>query len=147
MVRFPLQHCISCCGRGFVMTRINVVPVESLTREHLISEYRELPRCFSLAYKASQSSKPWTDKQPKSYRLGQGHVCFFYDKLGYLADRHKQLVSEMLSRGYKPAYTGCLRAEWSDKIPQGYWRGYEPDSVALAINEERITKRLAGDKT
>lgn len=129
------------------MTRINVVPVESLTREHLVAEYRELPRVFALAHKASMSSKPWSHKQPKQYCLSTGHVLFFYDKLGYLADRHKQLTLEMLSRGYKPSFTGCLREEWEGRIPKGYWRGYEPDIVALAINAERIAKRLAGDKS
>lgn len=129
------------------MTRINVVPVETLSRLHLISEYREMPRCFSLAYKASQSNKPWTHKQPKSYTLGQGHVLFFYDKLGFLADRHKQLTAEMLKRGYKPSFTGCLREEWEGSMPKGYWRGYEADSEALRVNQERIDKRLAGDKT
>lgn len=129
------------------MTRINVVPVESLTREHLIAEYRELPRVFALAHKASQSSKPWTHKQPKEYTMGQGHVLFFYDKLAYLAERHALLVQEMQRRGYNPSYTGSLRGEWQGRIPKGYWHSYEPDSVAVAINLERIDKRLAGDKT
>lgn len=129
------------------MTRINVVPVESLTRQHLISEFRELPRCFSLAYKASQSSKPWTDKQPKEYCLSTGHVIFWYDKLGFLAKRHKALVAEMLSRGYKPTMTECLKEQWQDKIPSGYWKDYVPTEAALKINKERIDKRLSGDKT
>lgn len=74
------------------MTRINVVPVESLHYKHLCAEYRELPRIFALAHKASLSSRPWTNKQPSSYTLGTGHVLFFYDKLQFLADRHKQLT-------------------------------------------------------
>lgn len=36
---------------------------------------------------------------------------------------------------------------WQGRIPKGYWRSYEPDSEAVAINLERINKRLAGDKT
>ncbi len=28
------------------MTRINVVPVETPTQQHLVAEYRELPRVF-----------------------------------------------------------------------------------------------------
>lgn len=129
------------------MTRINVVSVETLSRLHLISEYRELPRCFSLAYNTSQSSKPWTDKQPKAYTLCTGHVTFFYDKLGWLAERHKQLTLEMLKRGYKPSFTGCLREEWQARIPQGYWKGYTVTDEALAVNVERIEKRLSGDKS
>lgn len=129
------------------MTRINVVPVQSLTRLHLVAEYRELPRVFALAYKASQAPKPWTDKQPKAYCMSTGHVLFFYDKLGYLAERHKQLTQEMIHRGYSPSFTGCLRQEWEKRIPKGYWRFYEPTEEALQINQERIDKRLSGDKT
>lgn len=129
------------------MTRINVVPVETLHRSHLVAEYRELPRIFALAHKASQSPKPWTHKQPKSYTLGTGHVLFFYDKLSFLADRHADLVREMLQRGYKPSFTGNLREQWQDSIPSSYWRSYTPTEDAISINIERINKRLAGDKT
>lgn len=31
------------------MTRINRIPVEELSRQHLVAEYRELPRVFALA--------------------------------------------------------------------------------------------------
>jgi deoxyribonuclease (pyrimidine dimer) len=129
------------------MTRINVVLVDSLEGVHLCAEYRELPRVFALAHKASVSSKPWTDKQPKEYCLSTGHVVFWYDKLGFLAKRHKALVAEMLSRGYKPTMTTCLKEQWQDKIPGGYWKDYVPTEAALKINQERIDKRLSGDKS
>lgn len=122
------------------MTRINVVPVTSLSGPHLCAEYRELPRVFGLAHKASQSNKPWTNKQPKAYTLGTGHVLFFYDKLGYLADRHKELVLEMLARGFKPTYTASLAELWGD-VPKGYWKGYTVTVEALQINQARIDER------
>lgn len=124
------------------MTRINVVPVQELSRLHLVAEYRELPRAFRLAYKASQSANPWTDRQPKEYTLGTGHVLFFYDKLSFLADRHQELVQEMLTRGFKPAYTVSLADLWAS-IPKGYWKGYKATSEALKVNRERIALRLA----
>jgi deoxyribonuclease (pyrimidine dimer) len=123
------------------MTRINVVPVESLCRQHLIAEWRELPRVFALACKASISPKPWTDKQPAEYTLGTGHVIFFYDKLAFLADRHQQLTQEMLRRGYKPSVLGSLYREWKLKIPQTYWKDYTPTEQALSANAERIAER------
>lgn len=129
------------------MTRINVVPVSSLAGSHLCAEYRELPRVFALAHKASVSSKPWTDKQPNAYTMGTGHVVWFYDKLSFLAKRHQALVSEMLSRGYKPTMTTCLKEQWQDKIPSGYWKDYVVTEDAKRLNQERIDKRLMGDKT
>lgn len=129
------------------MTRINVVPVETLTRQHLIAEYRELPRIYSLAYKASLSSKPWMHKQPADYTLGKSHCIFFYDKLSFLAIRHKQLIAEIEKRGYNASLTECLFAQWQGKIPAGYWKDYEPTAQAIQVNVERINKRLSGDKT
>jgi len=125
------------------MTRVNVVPVESLHRAHLIAEWREIPRILPLAYKASQSSKPWTHKQPSAYKLSTSHVIFFYDKLGYIADRHAQLTAEMIRRGYKPSYTSSLREEWQDKIPAAYWKDYTPTAEAIEINLARINERLS----
>ena len=126
------------------MTRINVVQVETLSRQHLISEFRELPRAFALAHKASINDKPWTNKQPNAYTMGTGHVMFFYDKLGFLADRHKLLILEMQHRGYKPALTGCLREQWQGSIPQGYWKGWEAGMEAIQVNQARIDDRNAG---
>ena len=68
------------------MTRINVVPPAELCNKHLLAEYRELPRVFGLA-------KP-VDDAPSAYVLGKGHVRFFYDKLGYLAKRQRQIIDD-----------------------------------------------------
>lgn len=124
------------------MTRINLVPPAELSRLHLVAEYRELPRIFALAHKASLSPKPWTHKQPSAYTLGTGHVLFWYDKLGYLADRHRDLVQEMLARGYKPTLTECLREQWQGKIAQGYWKGYQATEEASEVNRGRIAERI-----
>ncbi len=119
------------------MTRINCVPVEELSGPHLVAEYRELPRVFSLAKKASERSG---FKQPTEYTLGTGHVMFFYTRLGYLTRRHAQLVAEMLRRGYKPTFTGSLKNAHPD-IPDTFWRDWEPTEEALAINRQRILER------
>lgn len=130
------------------MTRINVVPVETLTGPHLIAEYRELPRVFALAYKHYMSGKPLM--LPVEYTLGRGHVLFFYDKLTFLAKRQEAIVAEMQRRGYKPVFTTSLFDEWQSawvRLPSPYWGDYTPTPEAIAINQERINKRLAGDKS
>lgn len=106
---------------------------------------------FALAHKASISPKPWTDKQPREFCMGTGHVIFWYDKLQWLSDRHQALTAEMLSRGYKPSYTGCLKDEWEGKsvcghtIGRGYWKGYVVTDDALRVNRERIVLRTKKD--
>ena len=124
------------------MTRINVIPVTELTRQHLIAEWRELPRIYALVHKAHTSGKPWTNRQPKEYTLGTGHVLFFYDKLAWITERHKQLVSEMINRGYKPSFTDPVENEWIAKIPSYYWKQWQPTQDAITINMQRINERL-----
>jgi deoxyribonuclease (pyrimidine dimer) len=124
------------------MTRINVVEPSTLHTRHLCAEYRELPRVFALAHAAYMRQDGWSKKQPKNYTMGSGHVTYFYDKLKYLADRHKNLVDEMLKRGYAPQHTECLEAQWKAKFPSGYWKQYVPTEEAVKINMERINQRL-----
>lgn len=106
-----------------------MVPPAELSRQHLLAEYRELPRVFSLA----RDTKP--GEAPGAYTLGRGHVLFFYDKLGWLADRHRSLVNEMRARGYAVNYP---------EPPQGaehLYGDYVPTPEALAINRARIKER------
>ena len=120
------------------MTRINCIPVEELHNAHLIAQYRELPRVFKLALNASLKDFKQTIN---SYRLGAGHVTFFYDKLFYLAQRHEQLVAEMQKRGYATNITN-IGVSWSNKINDNMWQDWTPTQEAIKINKQRIEQRL-----
>lgn len=117
------------------MTRINCVPPEELSRQHLVAEYRELPRVFALADKAY----PKRDKfvAPSQYTLGTGHVKFFYQRLAYCSRRFFQLKEEMLRRGYKPSYQYPPLVE----VGTEWFQDWEPDAAALALNRQRILER------
>ena len=119
------------------MTRINCVPVSELSRQHLLAEYRELPRVFALARKAHCMRRKVA--APEAYTLGTGHVKFFYQRLGYCSRRFHELREEMVLRGYKPKYDDApfvlVPAEWQ--------RDWEPDAAALAINRRRIVERTS----
>lgn len=112
------------------MTRINTIPVERLADQHLLAEYRELPRIFSTA----RALKP--REAVPTYRLGKGHVLFFYDKLQWLSVRHQQLVRECQSRGFEVKFTDAL-----EPIPglDNPWTPTEPDHL---INLSRLRERL-----
>lgn len=129
------------------MTRVNVVPVESLTPKHLVAEYREIARVFALVEKAIQrGEKPNDKRNPKHYTLGTGHVRFFYDKLVYIAQRNAALVAEMQRREYSPQHTECLFKQWEHKIvDKRFWNAYTPTQEAIKINQERIEQRLRGE--
>jgi len=127
------------------MTRINCIPVSELTREHLMGEYKELPRVFTLAKKAWL--KGGKTIIPETYRLSTGHVTFFYNKLQYCWTRWLDLRTEMLKRGYEPSQElyESLITQAIDMQSQmnPWWNQWQPDDVAQHINRERIAERLA----
>lgn len=120
------------------MTRINCIPVTELTDKHLGAEYRELPRVFALAQAAyKRGDDPTT--YPQEYVLGLGHVKFFYTRLGYLANRHDEIVNECLRRGRAVNFPHS--PDIRDLMPQSWWQFWEPTPEAMAINRQRIKER------
>lgn len=122
------------------MTRINCIPVSELTREHLIAEYRELPRLFKLARTCSDI--------PTSYRMGEGHVKFFYNKLTYLVNRFNDILDEMDVRGYcyNKQLVNKRLGNLNDK-PRDLFNNWSPTPEAIEINRQRIRERLTKRRT
>lgn len=116
------------------ITRINAgIPVQDLSRQHLIAEHREITRIPN-AIKAGRFSM---NGQPAEFKLGQGHVKFFYDKLGYLKGRYMSLYLECRRRGYNvtnkmDAFVG---------IDPQYMGHYTPTPEAISIVKQRIKER------
>ena len=121
------------------MTRINTLPVGLLLDQHLIAEYRELPMIG-----ASLKRSLLAPKMPRiaaKYLLGQGHVCFFYNKQRFLAARYHDLVLELNRRGFvlnNPFH----RVDWGPFgfVDQIDWK---PDKDAIQLNLDRIVMRVA----
>ena len=123
------------------MTRINCIPPAELSGQHLVAEYRELPRIFALVRAAiGRGETPGDRRNPPSYTLGTGHVRFFYCRLGYLMRRQVAIIAEMRARGYRPAFddpTGLIAG-----IPAEWCEDWEPTPEAIAANRARIAERL-----
>lgn len=77
------------------MTRINLVKVQTLSDQHLLAEYRELPRIISDWRKRGYFPK-FYEGIPSNYRLGSGHVKFFRNKLKFLIKRFSLIIQELL---------------------------------------------------
>lgn len=116
------------------MTRINLVPPAELCDQHLLAEHRELTRIPNAVAKGKFSLKG----QPADYKLGEGHVRFFFNKLTFLKKRYDALHEECLARGFKVQYF------WAEALPQdpSLWLDYEPTETALFANRERIELRM-----
>lgn len=122
------------------MTRINVVPVKELSRQHLLAEYREITRLpKNLQTALHRKTKPFCMSEiAPHYILGTGHVKFFFDKMQFLEQRFEQLVNEMISRGYNPNYRDS--SIFRNCLPQ-FYNNYEPTEEALELNRQRIKER------
>lgn len=116
------------------MTRINLVPVEELCDQHLLAEHRELTRIPNAVAKGKYHLRG----QPLDYKLGEGHVRFFFDKLSFLKKRYDLLHQECKQRGFNVQYI------WPENLPDdiSLWKDYEPTENALKINRTRIEERM-----
>lgn len=127
------------------MTRVNVVPVESLCRQHCIAEIKEITRLFGFAKVGTQkygNAYQWRlhKKPPTQYVLGTGHVMFFVDKIGYITERYKSLCNEWRSRGYN--VNQISEEDLLRGIHPSFIGMYIPTEEAIALNVERINQRL-----
>jgi deoxyribonuclease (pyrimidine dimer) len=126
------------------MTRINCVPPRELSVKHLVAEYRELPRVFALVRKRQACGQsPGNIPIPVKYRMGPGHVTFFFDKLAFLVKRQTALIAEMKRRGYKPRYTNITKL--TEGLAACWLNDWKPTSEAQRINRARIKERQSAN--
>jgi len=118
------------------MTRINSgIPTKELVDMHLLAEHREIkriPNCI-------KSGRYSLDNMPSSFRMGTGHVKFFYDKLQYLHNRYLDIYAECVSRGFNVTdYSACF-----DDLPAELYNDYVPTDTDRMLIRERIALRLS----
>lgn len=128
------------------MTRINVVPPQELCDQHLLAEYRELPRVFTLAIKWHQERYD-PDRLPKKYTMGKGHVRFFYHRLFFLKKRYQTIVAELEGRRGFQLNDQLVASVLGTKIPPQLMGDLIITQRELAINRARIAERLSTMKT
>ena len=116
------------------MTRINLIPPTELCDQHLLAEHRELTRIPNAVAKGKFHLKG----QPEEYKLGEGHVRFFFNKMAFLKRRYDELHAECKARGFKVQYI------WPETLPFSpeLWLDYQPTDAALEINRQRIQERM-----
>lgn len=120
------------------MTRINLTLVSELADQHLMAEYRELPRVFGAVRKRLAEGKKFDDI-PKDFRLGSGHVKFFYDKIGFLYLRQQEIIEECLERGFAIANTHVD----VHGIPLYLMNDFVPSADDIALSQKRLDEKIA----
>ena len=121
------------------MTRINVgIPPAELVNQHLLAEHREIKRIPNCVAKGKYNM----DGMPERFKLGTGHVKFFYNKLLYLKKRYVSLYEECIERGFN--VQNYVEA-WND-IPAELMNDYNVRANDIRIIRERISERLTKTK-
>jgi deoxyribonuclease (pyrimidine dimer) len=117
------------------MTRINVgIKPSLLCNQHLLAEHREIKRIPNQISKGKFTLKGI----PTEFKLGSGHVKFFYDKLLYLKNRYEEIHFECLKRNLNISYYGNA---W-DNVPSYLMNDYRPTELDRQLLVERINERL-----
>ena len=124
------------------MTRINIVPPNELTDQHLIAEYREITM-VPAALKRTLLSKGGLRKNKISthYTLNTGHVYFFYNKGKYLHRRYDELIREMRLRGFTADPKRVFPYEIF--MDNGLYEDWIPTIEDYKIIRERIRQKIA----
>lgn len=114
------------------MTRINVIPPQELSDQHLIAEYHELPRCIKQKINIDENV-------PSTYKLGPGHMKWAKMHSLWLLYRYAALIREMKYRGFKPKYTvEDLELYWYKVEPLSGNLWYGVTSKDIKINKQRL---------
>jgi len=114
------------------MTRINsaIKPAE-LPSKLLLAELREIKRIPNTIHKAK------IEGIPKVFRLGGGHVKFFYDKGLYTLKRYLALKEESINRGFNVQdFSGA----W-DNYPKELMNDWVETESARQLIIERIQSK------
>jgi deoxyribonuclease (pyrimidine dimer) len=121
------------------MTRINAgIEPNYLLDTHVFSEWRELKRIPNVIASGKAKGKPGL-----KFTLNTGHVCFFYNKLGYLQKRFQKLAHEMDKRNlsYDKAVHQSICELFGNLLLKVEDVHFD-DSEATALLIERINERI-----
>ena len=118
------------------MTRINLVPVEELSDQHLLAEYHELPRCIKQHINTVDASD--------AYILGKGHMKWAKKHTIFLLDRYSQLWCELLWRHFKPTYPpSSLISCAIDNTPESDRNKYLPTENDITLSRSRLIEKYS----
>jgi len=116
------------------MVRINIINPRFLADQHLIAEYDET--LMLLGYVKRYPALE-IEKIPKKYKLGQGHILFFKNKLKYLENRFELIKKEMRKRGFSTNIYIDL-SKFNKKLIQDW----KPKSSDKEIIKKRLIEKI-----
>lgn len=119
------------------MVRINILNPKFLSDQHLIAEYNEILMLFGYVKKHPHTHFNQLHKIPKSYKLGEGHILFFKDKLKYLERRFELIKKEMSHRGFS-----CMKKIVFRGIDNSLINDWKPAKEDKVVIKKRIIEKI-----
>lgn len=113
------------------MTRINVgIHPKELPKKLLLAEHREITRIPN----AIKSGKAKLADIPPTFRLGTGHVKFFYNKILYLKKRYYLIYDECIIKKFNvtPKHSSF------DDIDSSLMNDYQETAIDRQLLIDRI---------
>lgn len=127
------------------VTRINCVPVETLSNAHAMAEYKEITRPFNKVAARLEKGQV-VPTLNGDYRLGKGHETFFFNKLQYLHKRRAQLYFYLTDKlGYNLEYNKFITIQ--DDFERTFcdnpdlFKDWTPTANDMYINMARLCHR------
>lgn len=118
------------------MTRFNLIPVTELSDQHLIAEYREIPRII-------KQEHIYIGDAPDRYVLGKGHVKWAVKHGNFCLTRYYYICEEMKYRGFKVNYPyEDLAKIAEDNQVTWYTENYHPTEEEIELSRNRIIEKI-----
>jgi len=132
------------------MTRINLVPPEELTDQHLFAEFREikmipksLDRSLNAACNRGENIFAFKQSIPLEFTLNTGHVKFFFNKGAYLRKRYELIKDELRVRGINFNESSLFDPDGVfHKLSGDFNNDYTPTPEAYIIIRSRIKEKI-----
>lgn len=114
------------------MVRVNLIDPRYLSDQHLVAEYYEIAMLVAYIRKY-----PDLLDIPENFSLGQGHMKFFKNKVLYLRKRHKTIISEMRSRGFRAEMELDITG-----LDDRHMKDWKPEKRDLEIVKYRLREKI-----
>lgn len=124
------------------MTRVNLVHPVELCNQHLLAEYKEIPRLHSLLTK-HYLNKGKEVPDITEFSLGKNHMKFFLNKFEFLYRRHRAISKELRRRGYNLFHDSTL----FQQVPIHLFNDWQPTQKDINLSRQRILDKLPKNAT
>jgi deoxyribonuclease (pyrimidine dimer) len=130
------------------MTRINIIPIEKLSDELLLNALGEETRILQGVVSRLEKNKSFNDI-PNNFKLGAGHVKFFYNKCEYIFERYLLMRAEYMLRYGKPysfdhLYLNERRKDFIKERAPNLYNDFKPSKMEERLVLDRIYERSQG---